>query len=73
MMTHYTCGCGEVIIKSVGDLVKFRTKTVVIKGNQAFLVCKGCNSEVPIPLSFDRSFLNTSSENLHLFVVHRDK
>ena len=44
------CACSEVVIKSRGDDEIVRAKILIIKGNQVFAVCKGCNKEVALPL-----------------------
>lgn len=45
------CSCSEIIMKArpSGDRV-VRAKVVIVKGNQVFAVCKGCNQEVVLPL-----------------------
>lgn len=46
------CKCSEVIMKSSSDgMEKIRAKIIILKENQVFAVCKGCNSEVEIPLT----------------------
>lgn len=46
-----TCSCSEVVMKSRGtDEEVVRAKVVILKGNQAYAVCKRCSSEVPLPL-----------------------
>lgn len=58
MSTDYSLACThchEVILKSMGDAVKVRSKVLLIKNNCTFAVCKGCNSEIPLPLRLDES------------------
>lgn len=46
--------CHELVIKGMGDnQQKIRTKVILIKNNAVMAVCKGCGSEIPIPLTFD--------------------
>ena len=44
------CSCGEVLIKSYGDVVKVRNKVLVFKNGDAYAVCKGCGHEHQIPV-----------------------
>jgi ribosomal protein S27E len=61
-MTHLIhCSCGEVIVKSQGPDTKVRAKIVVFKDNAAFAVCKGCDSEVAIPLQLNEDLLKSMS------------
>lgn len=54
--------CGEMVIKSVGGDIKLRTKILLLseeKGSRA--VCKGCNEEIPIPLTLDVDMVKSMS------------
>ena len=67
-MNHFiTCGkCDEVIFKSQGSEAKIRGKIITIRDNKVYAVCKGCNSEIPVPLSLDLKA--HQSKNLPLFI-----
>jgi hypothetical protein len=58
--------CDEVILKSMGGETKIRGKVITVKEGKVFAVCKGCNSEVQIPLSFDPKVLQ--NKNLPLLL-----
>ena len=46
--------CHEVVMKSVTDhQQKIRTKVLVINGDEISAVCKGCGTEIPVPLKLD--------------------
>ena len=62
-----TCRCGEVVVKSINDTTKVRSKVLVFKGQGAYVVCKGCGCEHEIPLQLDRSELR-KSKNPKLFI-----
>lgn len=56
--THVVCRCSSVIVKSIDNSYKIRSKVIIVKGNQAFAICKDCNSEVSIPIIMDLRTLN---------------
>lgn len=59
-MNHQVfCTCGEVIVKSTGEDTKIRAKIVVFKNSAAFAVCRGCDSDVRIPLQLDSDMLKS--------------
>lgn len=63
--------CHELVIKSVGGELKLRTKIILISEDQgARAVCKGCNTEIPIPLILDtdmvKSIAKGNSPRLYL-------
>ena len=62
--------CDNIIIKSIEGELKVRAKVLVFKENQAFAICKGCNSEIPVPLVVDMSMMKsiTSSNKLRLYI-----
>lgn len=62
--------CDTIILKSVGTELKVRSKVLVFKEGGAFAVCKGCNSEVPVPLRVDTDMMKSisSSSRLKLYV-----
>ena len=53
------CKCNEIVLKSLdGEDSKIRSKVLVIKGTEVFAICKGCSSEVRVPLKLDEEFIN---------------
>lgn len=59
-MNHVVyCTCGEVIVKSLLDDTKIRAKVLIMRGNAAFAVCKGCDQEVQVPLQLDNDMLKS--------------
>ncbi len=58
--------CSEVILKSMGGESKIRSKVIVVRDDKVYAVCKGCDSEVQIPLSFNQNALNTRNPALIL-------
>lgn len=70
--------CHELVIKSVGGELKLRTKIILInETGDARAVCKGCNSEIPIPLVLDtemvKSMAKGNTPRLYLRSFDRDK
>lgn len=58
--------------------IKVRSKVTIFRGNSCFAVCKGCNTEVPIPLSLDhevlqKSFAKPKATHLYLNKDYFDK
>ena len=52
--THLSCPkCSEVIMKSAGSDTKVRCRVLIIRGDDVYSICKGCNSEVRVPLILD--------------------
>lgn len=70
MNTALCCAkCGEVVLKSMdGDSAKLRAKVIVFKDDAAFAICKGCGTELPVPISIDNSKLSTMTKSLRLYV-----
>lgn len=62
-----SCACGEVLIKSVNDTTKVRSKVLVFKDGHAFIVCKSCGAEVSAPISLDMPLL-MKSKNPPLYI-----
>ena len=52
------CSCSELILKSVEDESKIRSKVLIINDLGVFAVCKGCNKEVKLPLQVDKDSIN---------------
>jgi ribosomal protein S27E len=63
------CRCGEVLVKATDGEVKLRSKILIFKNGKAIAVCKGCNSELPIPVTLDQSELLQKSQNPKLFIT----
>lgn len=53
--------CEEVVIKSVGAETKIRSKVLVVRDNTMYAVCKGCSSEIPVPLKLDSEMVKSIS------------
>ena len=45
-----TCKCSEIIMKSDGQESKIRSKILIIRNGDVLAVCKGCGTEVNVPL-----------------------
>lgn len=60
--------CGEVIIKDDGHEAKIRSKVLLIKGNNAFAVCKRCGTDVSVPLQLDHAVMKSLRSNPRLFL-----
>lgn len=55
--------CHEMVIKSVGGELKLRTKIILIsEEGGARAVCKGCNTEIPIPLVLDTEMVKSMAK-----------
>lgn len=50
-MTDIVCSCDEIIVKSDRGVTKIRSKILLLRDNKAFAVCKGCGTEVQIPIT----------------------
>lgn len=62
--------CGEIVIKSVGNETKIRSKVLVVRDDQVIAVCKGCSSEIPVPLQVDEEMVKSlaKTSKLRLYV-----
>lgn len=58
--------CNTIILKSIGGELKIRSKVIVFKDSGAFAVCKGCDTEIPVPLAIDNNLLKSLSESKRL-------
>ena len=58
IIPQITCGCSEIVLKSVGTETKIRSKILVIRDNCVYAICKGCNNEVRVPLCIDSDKVN---------------
>lgn len=55
--------CHELMIKSVNGQLKLRTKIVLLsEDGEARAVCKGCNTEIPIPLKLDTDMVKSMAK-----------
>lgn len=62
MMHLVNCKCGEVILKALDSDTKVRgAKVIVFRDDEAYAICKSCNSEVRIPLRIDTDMLKSMS------------
>ena len=46
--------CHEVVVKGFRDEVKVRAKVILIRDDKVLAVCKGCGSEIQVPLRYDQ-------------------
>ena len=63
--------CNEVILKSTPDgTIKLRSKVVIFKESGASAVCKGCGTEVPVPVVTDMSLVKgiVGTKKLRLYI-----
>lgn len=51
--------CNEVIVKSIGEEVKIRGKLLCFKKGLAFVVCKGCDAEIEVPVKLDQELVKS--------------
>lgn len=71
-MTNFLActNCHEVVVKSMNDEVKVRAKVLLVRDDRTYAVCKGCDSELEVPLVFDmslaKSMVNTAGPRLYL-------
>lgn len=47
--------CSEVIMKTSDEETKIRGKMLIFKSSKAYIVCRGCGAELPVPLTLDKS------------------
>lgn len=60
--------CGEVVIKDNGYEAKIRSKVLVVKGDNAYAVCKSCGADVCVPLQLDHDVMKSLRRNPRLFL-----
>lgn len=62
--------CGEMVVKSMHDgSLKIRSKVVLVKDDGlAYAICKGCETEIPVPLRSDDSLIKSMMSRLRLYV-----
>ena len=47
----YCSNCDELVVKSVGESTKIRSKVLVIRDGDTYAVCKGCGKELELPVT----------------------
>lgn len=63
-MSSYSLACSvchEMVVKSVNEELKIRSKVLLVKDNNTYAVCKGCGSEIPVPLRLDADMAKSLS------------
>jgi len=65
--------CGEVVVKDNGSEAKIRSKVLVVKGDNAFAICKSCGTEVSVPLQLDHDVMKSLRSNPRLFLSKKTK
>lgn len=61
--------CGEIVLKSMADdSAKLRAKVLVFKDDGAFAICKGCGTELQVPIALDMKQMAQVSKSLRLYV-----
>lgn len=62
--------CGEVIVKSVAGVIKVRSKVLILNEDSATAVCRGCGTDIPIPLKYDNGMMKSvmQTKKLRLYV-----
>lgn len=69
MSTHVlSCSCGEVILKGDDYTTKIRSRVLLVKGGQTYAVCKGCGSEMTVPLALDHDIVKSLPTNPRLYI-----
>ena len=59
--------CDEVVVKRKGSVTKIRSKVLLIKGGQTLAVCKGCGTDLELPVTIELSTLvNKSVSRLYI-------
>lgn len=57
---HLSCTkCDATVIKSVNGELKIRSKVIVVRNGQTHAICKGCDSELRIPLVVDEGLFKS--------------
>lgn len=63
--------CGEAVVKSSSDCMKIRGKVLVIREDTVCTVCKGCGTEIPVPLKLESELFKAHRTDLRLFIKKR--
>lgn len=66
-----TCKCGEVVVKSANGTTKIRNKMMVFKGGQSYAVCKGCGTEIAVPVTLEATEISENGRQPRLFLRDR--
>lgn len=51
--------CHEVVVKGSGQDLKIRSKVLLLKGGETIAVCKGCGTEIPLPLKYEEDMIKS--------------
>ncbi len=73
MYSSLCCPCGEVVLKDNGHETKIRSKVLVVKGQNAYAVCKGCGADFAVPLKMDPELVKSMRSNPRLFIHEKGK
>ena len=65
--------CGELVIKDTGTEAKIRSRVLIIKGDAVIAACKGCGTEIAVPLKLDNDMMKSLRNNPRLFIAKKDK
>ena len=62
------CGnCDEVIVKSNESSTKIRSKVIIIRDGSTFAVCKGCGTDLELPVTLEiKKPINKSVNRLYV-------
>jgi len=63
----FCANCDEVIVKSSGSSTKIRSKVIIIRDDSTFAVCKGCDTELELPVTLEvKKSVNKSISRLYV-------
>jgi hypothetical protein len=65
-MNNIKCPCGELILKSYGNVTKLRSMLLVFNENNVMAKCRRCKSEHSIPIKIE--MMKKGKADLH-FVI----
>lgn len=66
--------CGELLIKNMGDSIKIRSKVLVFSStNECVAVCRGCKTEINLPLKVDLDVVKSMSNKSQLRLYIKKK
>lgn len=60
--------CGDVIVKDTGSEAKVRSRVLVLKSGNAYAVCKGCGTDIQVPLQLDTEMMKSLRKSPRLFI-----
>lgn len=55
--------CHEIVVKGMGSEIKVRAKVLLVRDSHTYAVCKGCGSELEVPLRFDEQMAKSLSKS----------